>query len=346
MISADIQEINVEVETNTSNIETDTLNVEIEVNNIEAEIDSNVEPLEINDDVLRIVETKYEKDHSQLENLDYESSGHTGFQKKGNYVEDKRYVHTDNNFSNDYKEKLDNLICFIPQTSISTFTEEGVKYLKISWEINDLFYKYIMQGRVKLHLYKYTKSGTKRWKAGEDNYYYKHGAKKWIHPANKFYPNNPSKQCWGIRSFQANKFCETDIDKLIDNSEYDIANDGFVKSEYSISSSMQELAIPLNDIISPILKIANTSYNQVILPTTGDDQEVKLMGVRQKAEGSRCNQPIKFCLVVDDKYVGSCLNTAVLQLFKYRTTQDNHNKHGFENCYSVLPDIGYSVYIK
>ena len=29
-------------------------------------------------------------DHSQLENLDYESSGHTGFQPAGDYIEDSK----------------------------------------------------------------------------------------------------------------------------------------------------------------------------------------------------------------------------------------------------------------
>lgn len=48
-------------------------------------------------------------DHSELDNLDYEHSGHTGFQPAGNYVEDNNYVHTDNNFSNEYKSKLDDL---------------------------------------------------------------------------------------------------------------------------------------------------------------------------------------------------------------------------------------------
>ena len=47
-------------------------------------------------------------DHSELNNLDYEHSGHTGFQPAGNYVEDNNYVHTDNNFSNTYKTNVDN----------------------------------------------------------------------------------------------------------------------------------------------------------------------------------------------------------------------------------------------
>ena len=48
-------------------------------------------------------------DHSKLKNLDYEHSGHTGFQPKGDYVEDKKYVHTDNNFTTAEKNKLESL---------------------------------------------------------------------------------------------------------------------------------------------------------------------------------------------------------------------------------------------
>lgn len=45
-------------------------------------------------------------DHSQLTHLDYESSGHTGFQPAGNYIEDENYTHTDNNYTTEEKTKL------------------------------------------------------------------------------------------------------------------------------------------------------------------------------------------------------------------------------------------------
>ena len=48
-------------------------------------------------------------DHSKLKNLDYAHSGHTGFQPKGDYIEDKNYVHTDNNFTTAEKNKLESL---------------------------------------------------------------------------------------------------------------------------------------------------------------------------------------------------------------------------------------------
>lgn len=51
-------------------------------------------------DVKTSVQTIYEKDHKNLENLDYESSGHTGFQPAGDYAL-KKYVN--NNFANALK---------------------------------------------------------------------------------------------------------------------------------------------------------------------------------------------------------------------------------------------------
>lgn len=45
--------------------------------------------------------------HAELDNLDYEHSGHTGFQPAGNYVEDNNYVHTDNNFTDTYKSNVE-----------------------------------------------------------------------------------------------------------------------------------------------------------------------------------------------------------------------------------------------
>lgn len=48
-------------------------------------------------------------DHSKLDNLDFEHSGHTGFQPAGNYVEDSNYTHTDNNYTTEEKTKLSNL---------------------------------------------------------------------------------------------------------------------------------------------------------------------------------------------------------------------------------------------
>ncbi len=52
------------------------------------------------------IQKDIELDHSKLNNLDYEHSGHTGFQPAGNYVEDSNYTHTDNNYTTEEKTKL------------------------------------------------------------------------------------------------------------------------------------------------------------------------------------------------------------------------------------------------
>lgn len=64
-------------------------------------------------------EIKISGDHKELNNLDYENSGHTGFASSEDieninkellsYVMDNNYVHTDNNFTNEDKTKLDGL---------------------------------------------------------------------------------------------------------------------------------------------------------------------------------------------------------------------------------------------
>lgn len=376
-------------------------NVDIEQDNVDVELSSDIPQISlktkssINIEVqgkkeINIETPKVEtnKNHANMENLDYENSGHTGFQPAGNYVEDNNYVHTDNNYTNADKEKLDgieenannyklpedvvqdpnyvhtdfnftqayknkinNILPLIPQTRISQLVEDGVKYLKIDWDINDLIVNYQNKGKVKLFLYKYTKTGKKRWinqQTGEERY--KTSVKKWVHPSNEYYPNSPAHQCWGIRSFQANPTFADDIDEIIENSDYPIANNGLVQTEYIISAGQNSLKIPLNDIVSPILKVDTIGPTQVMLPKLGDKKLVRLMGVKQKPAGSRCNQPIKFCLAVEDDVghicIGSCLNVATIQLFKYRTGMNNHSGHGYSNGYSVLPDVGYSVFIK
>lgn len=246
---------------------------------------------------------------------------------------------------------MSNILPFIPHTRISQLVLDGVKYLKIEWDSNPLLEDYEKHNKVKIFLYKYTKTGHKRWinkDTGKESY--KTSVKKWVHPSNEYYSNDPAKQCWGIRSFQANKGFKGDIDEIIENSDYTITNNGLVQTEYAIEDGQTSLLIPLNDIISPILKVENTGVTSVVLPKLGDRKNVKLMGVKQKPSGSRCNQPIKFCLVVEDTenhlYTGDCLNTATIQLFKYRTDSSNHSGHGYSGRYSVLPDIGYSVFIK
>ena len=72
-------------------------------------IEENVEDIVPVEEETVIVNTGGTNDHAKLKHLDYESSGHTGFQPAGNYVVDEHYIHTDNNFSDEEKEKLSSL---------------------------------------------------------------------------------------------------------------------------------------------------------------------------------------------------------------------------------------------
>ena len=368
-----------DINSTNSNIDIEQDNVDVELSSdipqisLETKSSINIEVPEKKEINIETPKVENNKNHANMENLDYENSGHTGFASskdieninnellnKANkneipdtseFVKDSNYVHTDFNFTQAYKNKINNILPLIPQTRISQLVEDGVKYLKIDWDINNLINNYQYKGKVKLFLYKYTKTGRKTWadkQTGLETY--KTSIKKWVHPCNEYRSNSPSHQCWGIRSFQANPVFADDIDEIIENSDYPIANNGLVQTEYIISAGQTSLKIPLNDIVSPILKVENTGTTQVVLPKLGDKRNVKLMGVKQKPAGSRCNQPIKFCLAVEDPVghicIGSCLNVATIQLFKYRTDMNNHSGHGYSNGYSLLPDVGYSVFIK
>ena len=246
-------------------------------------------------------------------------------------------------------KSLPTIAPFIPQTRISQLIMDDVKYLKIEWNNNPSFLRYQNLGFASLYLYKYTKSGRKHWVRDQREITHS-GVKKWVHPANGFTAKT-NHQCWGIRSFDANPmFTENySVDDIISDAEYPIANNGYVKTEYPLEVDQTSVLIPLNDIVSPILKVAHIGTDALVLPSEGDGLELKLMGVKQNKNRGRCNQPIKFCLAVgstSNLYVGSCLNVATIQLFKYRVTRDNHSMHGYDTRYSVLPDVGYSVYIK
>ena len=101
----------------------DTSGVSLQVSDVDTSLEMNIDT---NKDVVNLniineegnvnmeVETSGSKiegttDHSKLKNLDYAHSGHTGFQPKGDYIEDKNYVHTDNNFTDTEKTKLESL---------------------------------------------------------------------------------------------------------------------------------------------------------------------------------------------------------------------------------------------
>lgn len=99
------KDLNLSIDNNDINLNLKNKNIDAEIKSNELNISTEKESLNIDFGIQRI----YEKDHSKLKNLDYENSGHTGFQRAGNYIEDENYVHTDNNFTDENKNKLDSL---------------------------------------------------------------------------------------------------------------------------------------------------------------------------------------------------------------------------------------------
>lgn len=125
-IDIDNSKVGVDISNETKDIflETNNFDAELEENNLS--VSNSSDNLDINFGISKII--SYEKNHANLQNLDFESSGHTGFQKAGdyalkneipkvptktsqlendsNFIEDANYVHTDNNFTDKDKSKL------------------------------------------------------------------------------------------------------------------------------------------------------------------------------------------------------------------------------------------------
>lgn len=80
--------INLDIAENANNVftENNNLNLTIETNNVEASNETKVINAEVG--VTKVV--RYEKNHANLDDLDYENSGHTGFQPAGNYIEEEQ----------------------------------------------------------------------------------------------------------------------------------------------------------------------------------------------------------------------------------------------------------------
>lgn len=113
----DNNNVNVDINQNNENITMESDIFEIEMNTT-ADIDIDISSNEMNIDTPKI-ELKNEEDHSKLKNLEFASSGHTGFassedinkinQELLKCVKDEDYIHTDNNFTTEEKNKLKDL---------------------------------------------------------------------------------------------------------------------------------------------------------------------------------------------------------------------------------------------
>lgn len=99
----------VEVTTNETNTE---LDITLENNNLDSEVNNSSVEFKIE------MQTVYEKNHANLENLDYENSGHTGFQPAGDYAKKTDIPNVSNfitkdvsNLTNYYnKDEIDEMI--------------------------------------------------------------------------------------------------------------------------------------------------------------------------------------------------------------------------------------------
>ena len=126
---------NVDINQNNENITMESDIFEIEMNTT-ADIDIDIPSNEMNIDTPKI-EIKKEEDHNKLKNLDFANSGHTGFassedinkinQELLKCVKDEDYVHTDNNFTTEEKNKLKDLQNFSGNASDVNY-EDNVSY--------------------------------------------------------------------------------------------------------------------------------------------------------------------------------------------------------------------------
>lgn len=131
----DDNNVNVDINQNNENITLESDIFEIEMNTT-ADIDIDISSNEMNIDTPKI-EIKKEEDHSKLKNLEFASSGHTGFassedinkiiQELLKCVKDEDYVHTDNNFTTEEKNKLKDLQNFSGNASDVNY-EDNVSY--------------------------------------------------------------------------------------------------------------------------------------------------------------------------------------------------------------------------
>ena len=130
MVEVDSKEINVEMDDSSTSIEIDDNNTEMNINEINVEFDSSVESIELNDDVLRMIE----KNHSKLENLDYEHSGHTGFASKDDIIKDASNINYEDNFgygADNIQNALDEAF-----SALDTKAESGDLDNLVSYSIN------------------------------------------------------------------------------------------------------------------------------------------------------------------------------------------------------------------
>lgn len=118
-ININNSKMNVNISNTKKDILMETNKIETQVENPSLNISTNSENLDINLGVPKIV--THEKNHANLENLNYENSGHTGFQPAGDYAL-KEEIPDTSNFAT--KDDIPDVSEFVTNEEIPTKTSE------------------------------------------------------------------------------------------------------------------------------------------------------------------------------------------------------------------------------
>lgn len=296
-----------------------------------------------------------------------------------NLVSDADYVHTDNNFDDDYMNKVDYIDdtgdgdyflsndgsyypissgdIRIPTITITSVTKNGSKYIRLNFgAYSKEFENYVRENGIQIHLFRYKRNAKRDWNDNSKNQ-----EKKWIHPSNQIEPlSEPAKQCWGIGCYKP-QIGESEFYNQIDNANYVIPNEGVVQSEFTLNYRVFArgyMEIPFDDIMKCIVKCkgeVGVEQTDMKLPSLNGEYStelVKIIGGQQSKRRARMHQPIKYSFALPIvlpngkvKYqYGECTNTAVIELM---TKRDPDAGLGYSNGgKGFLPNVYYGLIIR
>lgn len=296
-----------------------------------------------------------------------------------NLVSDSNYIHTDNNYSDNDKSKVDYIDdtgdgdCFlsndgsyypissgdirIPTITISSVIRDSGKHIRLNFgTYSKEFENYVKENGIQIHLFRYKRNGIRTWNDNNKNQ-----QKKWSHPANTIQDITvPNLQCWGIGCYKP-QIGESEYEEQLENAEYQIPNDGVVQSEFTLTYSdfaKGYMEIPLDDIMKCIVKCKGAvgiEQPNMKLPSLNGEystEDVKIIGGQQSKRRSRMHQPIKYCFALPItlennriKYqYGECTNTAVIELMTKRNLDASL---GYSNGgKGFLPNVYYGLIIR
>lgn len=287
-------------------------------------------------------------------------------------VSDSNYVHTDNNFDDNYMNKVDYIDdtgdgdyflsndgsyypisadIRIPEIKIKCITKGNEKYLRLVFgAYSKAFENYVANNGISIHLLRYKNCCRREW-----NEVIKTKEKKWIHPSNTPIFDEPDKQCWGFACYQP-LMTQNEYFDQIENADYHIANNGMVQSEYGLTYNAFKkgyLDINVRDLMSCIVKRGGPvtlEDTDMKIPTDGDGEPIKIMGTRTSPRRKRVRQPIKFVFALPirtiagkTKYQYGTSNEAILELM---TLRDSQAMLSYSAGDKLLDDIGFGVLIK